>query len=97
MPDSHDTKSPRRSNDMKISTREFALMLDVPEQELGAAAATTQVFRGMALPAPVSQLRGRTRHFWLSDCLAFAEQLKDAPATGEGTFQTLDCDPDIAS
>ena len=32
------------------------------------------------LPAPVSQLKGKTRQFWLSDCLDFAEQLKGTSA-----------------
>lgn len=69
-------KKSRRNNDMQITTREFALMLGVPEHELGVAASTTNIFRGMTLPAPVSLLKGKTRPFWLSDCLAFAEQLK---------------------
>ncbi|HBZ8040586.1 hypothetical protein K4X59_24800 [Klebsiella pneumoniae] len=73
-------KKSRRNNDMQITTREFALMLGVPEHELGVAASTTNIFRGMTLPAPVSLLKGKTRQFWLSDCLAFAEQLKGASA-----------------
>ncbi|EOX6850765.1 hypothetical protein ACPU9A_004281 [Klebsiella quasipneumoniae] len=71
-------KNPRRHNDVQIRTREFALMLGVPEHELGVAASTTNIFRGIPLPAPVSLLKGKTRQFWLSDCLAFAEQLKGA-------------------
>lgn len=68
--------NPRRHNDIQIRTSEFALMLGVPEHELGVAASTTNIFRGITLPAPVSLLKGKTRQFWLSDCLAFAEQLK---------------------
>ena len=59
-------KNPRRNNDVQIRTREFALMLGVPEHELGVAASTTNIFRGIPLPAPVSQLKGKTRQFWLS-------------------------------
>ncbi|EMD7609706.1 MAG: hypothetical protein E6Z14_23365 [Klebsiella pneumoniae] len=73
-------KNPRRNNDVQIRTREFALMLGVPEHELGVAASTTNIFRGIPLPAPVSQLKGKTRQFWLSDCLDFAEQLKGTSA-----------------
>ncbi|HHD7476767.1 TPA: hypothetical protein ACOVJB_005704 [Klebsiella oxytoca] len=73
-------KNPRRNNDVQITTREFALMLGVPEHELGGAAATMNIFRGMVLPAPVSLLKGKTRQFWLSDCLAFSEQLKGTSA-----------------
>ncbi|WP_263305172.1 hypothetical protein [Klebsiella pneumoniae] len=71
-------KKARRNNDIQITTREFALMLGIPEHELGVAAATTNILRGMTLPAPVSLLKGKTRQFWLTDCLDFAEQLKGA-------------------
>ncbi|RRF43159.1 hypothetical protein EAO03_30195 [Klebsiella pneumoniae] len=70
-------KKARRNNDIQITTREFALMLGIPEHELGVAAATTNILRGMTLPAPVSLLKGKTRQFWLTDCLDFAEQLKE--------------------
>ena len=73
-------KKARRDNDVQITTREFALMLGVPEHELGVAAATTNIFREITLPAPVSLLKGKTRQFWLSECLAFAEQLKGTSA-----------------
>lgn len=70
-------KKARRNNDIQITTREFALMLGIPEHELGVAAATTNILRGMTLPAPVSLLKGKTRQFWLTDCLDFAERLKE--------------------
>ena len=73
-------KKARRDNDVQITTREFALMLGVAEHELGVAAATTNIFREITLPAPVSLLKGKTRQFWLSECLAFAEQLKGTSA-----------------
>ena len=73
-------KKARRDNDVQISTREFALIIGVPEHELGVAAATTNIFREITLPAPVSLLKGKTRQFWLSECLAFAEQLKGTSA-----------------
>ncbi|HDK6063702.1 hypothetical protein [Klebsiella pneumoniae] len=73
-------KKSRRDNDVQITTHEFALMMGVPEHELGVAAATINIFREITLPAPVSLLKGKTRQFWLSDCLAFAEQLKGTSA-----------------
>lgn len=78
MSENKQRKKAQRNKDIKITTREFALMLGIPEHELGVAAATTNILRGMTLPAPVSLLKGKTRQFWLTDCLDFAEQLKGA-------------------
>ncbi|WP_434126614.1 hypothetical protein [Klebsiella quasipneumoniae] len=80
MPVNERRNKARRNNDVQITTHEFALMLGVPENELGVAAATTNIFRGVTLPTPVSLLKGKKRQFWLSDCLAFAEQLKGTSA-----------------
>ncbi|MFV1388949.1 hypothetical protein, partial [Klebsiella pneumoniae] len=79
-------KNPCRHNDVQIRTREFALMLGVPEHELGVAASTTNIFRGIPLPAPVSQLNGKTRQFWLYDCLDIDEQIKGTYAENKKAY-----------
>ncbi len=65
------------TGNMRMSTKEFALLLAASENELGWAVATTMTYRGLPLPEPINRFSGKTRQFSWNDCLDFAHQLFD--------------------
>jgi len=60
---------------LRMSTKEFALLLSVPENGLGQAITTTMIYKGEPLPEHINRHSGRTRQFYWNDCLDFAQRL----------------------
>lgn len=65
---------------LRMSTREFALLLAVDESRLHKALTTTMTYQGLTLPAPVNRFSGKTRQFDWNECLDFADRLSNGAA-----------------
>jgi len=62
---------------LRMSTREFAMLIAVPEKILGKAMATTMTYGELSLPEPLNRFSGKTRQFYWNDCLDFAKKLSE--------------------
>ncbi|WP_241647616.1 MULTISPECIES: hypothetical protein [Rosenbergiella] len=57
----------------RMTTKEFAIVLGVPELELGQAYATSGNYQGLKLPESVFKNSRRTRSLAWNECIDFAE------------------------